>query len=160
MFNINEKTRRLIFRLIIILVFAYLAYIMISYYTSDKVGMVKLSYNIDDTNIMTEAYATYKLKTGEGSLNLSHSKDLDITYPPDILSFPVVLSTDGSPVSEVKLEIIYDDTNINFDEDKISLIDYNAQTGEASLCEYTLDTSKNTVTANVTGNGIWFLATK
>ena len=56
--NINAKTKKLIFYAIMAGIFAYLAFVMISFYSSDRVGMVKLSYKANEENILTSAYAT------------------------------------------------------------------------------------------------------
>ena len=74
---INSKTKKFIFYAIMAGIFAYLAFVMISFYSSDRVGMVKLSYKAGEENIITSAYATYKMKHGEGQLNLSQNTDIE-----------------------------------------------------------------------------------
>lgn len=154
MFEINEKTRRLIFRLIIFAVFAYLAFIMFSYYTSDRVGMVKLSYKTSEANIVTSAYATYKMKTDEGALLLTQDNDLSLAEPQNAVSYPIILSSDGKLVSEVVLEIEYDDKNI--DEASLSVVKLNSD-NTFDKCDYISDTKENIIKLNVSGDGIWYV---
>ncbi len=154
MIKINDKTRRMIFRLIILGVFAYLAFIMFSYYTSDRVGMVKLSYKTSETNIVTSAYATYKMKTGEGALLLTQDNDLSLSAPQNAVSCPIILSSNGRLVSEVTLEMEYDDKNI--DEASLSVVKLNSD-NTFDECDYICDTKENIIKLNVSGDGIWYI---
>lgn len=159
MVNVSEKTKKLIFLVLIFAVFVYFLFIIISYYASDRVGMVKLSYDADENNIMTTAYATYVMKSGEGNLKLSKDSEADIKYPKGVLSEPVVLSSHGNVVSEVELELSYDDTKLLSDETRIMLVKTDQKTGTSQKCEFNLDTEKNTLIANVNGDGVWFITT-
>ena len=159
MVKLSDKSKRIGFFIIIGLVFAYLLYIIITYYASERVGMVKLSYDVDSENIMTTTYATYVMKMGEGNLKLSKDEDAQIKYPDGALTDPVVLSSTGNLVSEVEIEINYDDTNLTADENRMLLVKTDQKSGISQKCDFVLDTDKNTVTANVSGDGVWFLAT-
>ena len=103
--QLNAKTKKLIFYAIMAGIFAYLAFIMISFYSSDRVGMVKLSFSVNEENIVTSAYATYKMKPGEGRLTLSQDNDLKLPEPENAVSHAIILSTQGNPVTEVELEL-------------------------------------------------------
>lgn len=150
---INSKTKRLIFYAIMACIFAYLAFVMISFYSSDRVGMVKLSYKAGEENIITSAYATYKMKHGEGQLSLSQNIDIESDKPKNAVSHAVILSTEGKTVSEVELELEYDETLA--DEDDIYLV---KQTSEGyEECEYSIDKEKNTIKTKCQGEGKWYL---
>ncbi len=159
MLKISESKKRIGFIVLMLCILAYLLYIMISYYTTDHVGMVRLSYDTDENNIVTSAYATYTMKVDEGSLMLSEDKDIDITPPAGTLSIPIILTTTGNTVSEIELELIYDDSFLNYDENRLMLIKYDRKSSKAMPCEYTLDTEKNSIIADVSGDGIWFVTT-
>ena len=103
MLNINAKSKKLIFYAIMAGIFAYLAYIMISFYSSDRVGMVKLSYKTNEENIVTSAYATYKMKHGEGQLSLSQNNDINYDKPQNSVSCAIILSTEGKLVPRGKV---------------------------------------------------------
>lgn len=155
MLNITAKTKKLIFYAIMAGIFAYLAFIMISFYSSDRVGMVKLSYKTDEENIVTSAYATYKMKQGEGQLCLSQNNDKENDKPQNAVSYAIVLSTEGKLVSEVELELEYDDSLA--DEDTLSLIKQTENGYEK--CEFSIDKEENIIKTKSQGNGIWFLTT-
>ena len=106
--QLNAKTKKLIFYAIMAGIFAYLAFIMISFYSSDRVGMVKLSFSVNEENVVTSAYATYKMKPGEGRLTLSQDNELKLPEPENAVSHAIILSTEGNPVTEVELELEYD----------------------------------------------------
>jgi len=159
MLNVSDKTKKTVFIVLICAVFVYFLFIIISYYASDRVGMVKLSYDVNEKNIVSTAYATYVMKPDEGNLKLSKDREMDIVYPKGVLSEPIVLSSNGNTVSEVELELSYDDNKLMADENKIILVKTNSQKGVFDKCEFTLDTEKNMVVSKVTGNGVWFLAT-
>lgn len=158
MLNMNDKTKKLLFRLLIFAVFAYLVFIMVSFYTSDRVGMVKLSYETTPENIITSVYATYKMVPGEGNLSLSRNKELNVTPPKNAVSEAIILSTNGKTVSEVELEIQYNDANIS--EDNISLVKQSDNGNSFVECEFKLNMENNTIKSAVSGNGIWFIIIK
>jgi len=157
--KVSDKSKRIGFFIIIGAVFAYLLYIIITYYASERVGMVKLSYDVNDKNIMSATYATYVMKVGEGNLKLSKDEEADIKMPEGALSDPVVLSSNGKIVSEVELEINYDDTNLSADENRMLLVKTDQKSGASEKCDFVLDTEKNTVVTKVSGDGVWFLTT-
>ncbi len=159
MLNIDSSKKRIGFIILMLGILAYLLYIIISYYTTDHVGMVRLSYDTDENNIVSAAYATYTMKVDEGSLMLSQDRDIELTEPDGTLSVPIILSTTGKIVSEIELELIYDDTKLMYDENKLMLVKYDKKTSKASRCDYSLDTEKNSIIADVSGDGIWFVTT-
>jgi len=153
MLSINAKTKKIIFYAIMAGVFAYLAYIMISFYSSDRVGMVKLSYKTNEENIVTSAYATYKMKQGEGQLNLSQNNDINYDKPQNAVSYAVVLSTEGKLITEVELELEYDESLA--DEEKLSLV---KQTNSGfEECDFTINKENNIVKTKTPGEGVWYL---
>ena len=152
--QLNHKTKRLIFYAIMAGIFAYLAFIMISFYSSDRVGMVKLSYKASEENIITSAYATYKMKHGEGQLNLSQNMDIESNKPENAVSHAVILSTEGKTVSEVELELEYDESFA--DEDCIYLVIQTENGFEES--DFSIDKEKNIIKITCSGNGVWYLA--
>lgn len=154
MSQLNPKTKKLIFYAIMVGIFAYLAFIMISFYSSDRVGMVKLSYKADEENILTSTYATYKMKVGEGQLNLSQNTDLEENKPQNAVSCAVILTTNGKTVSEVELELEYDETLAN--EDCIYLVKQTENGYEE--CDFSIDKEENIIKTKCQGNGIWYLA--
>ncbi|MBQ6894117.1 MAG: hypothetical protein IJN40_01320 [Clostridia bacterium] len=154
--QLNAKTKKLIFYAIMAGIFAYLAFIMISFYSSDRVGMVKLSFSVNEENIVTSAYATYKMKPGEGRLTLSQDNDLKMSEPENAVSHAIILSTEGNPVTEVELELEYDENLA--DEDSLALLkqDENGFTE----CEFSIDKKENIIKTKTQGEGVWVLASK
>lgn len=152
--NINAKTKKLIFYAIMAGIFAYLAFVMISFYSSDRVGMVKLSYKASEENILTSAYATYKMKHGEGQLKLSQNIDEEINKPQNAISCAVILKTNGKTVSEVELEVEYDQTLA--DEDCIYLVKQTENGFEE--CDFSIDKEENIIKTKCQGSGVWYLA--
>lgn len=157
--NLSDSKKRIGFIILMLCILVYLLYIMISYYTADHVGMVRLSYDTDENNIVSSVYATYKMKVDEGSLMLSEDRDIEITKPAGTLSIPIILTTKGKTVSEIELEIIYDDNGLLYDENKLILVKYDKKTAKVSECDYKLDTEKNSIIADVSGDGIWLVTT-
>lgn len=151
--QLSAKTKKLIFYAIMAGIFAYLAFIMISFYSSDRVGMVKLSYKTSEENILSSAYATYKLKHGEGQLSLSQNNDISYEKPKNAVSCAIVLSTVGKLVSEVELELEYDEGY--GDEETLSLLKQTENGFEE--CDFTIDKEENMIKTKTAGNGIWFL---
>ena len=153
MLQINAKTKKLIFYAIMAGIFAYLAFVMISFYSSDRVGMVKLSYKLGEENIVTSAYATYKMKQGEGQLSLSQNNDTEINKPQNALSYAIILSTEGKLVSEVELELEYDESLA--EEETLSLVKQTKSGFEE--CEFEINKEENIIKTKTQGKGVWFL---
>ena len=151
--NINAKTKKLIFYAIMAGIFAYLAFVMISFYSSDRVGMVKLSYKANEENILTSAYATYKMKHGEGQLSLSQNADTESNKPKNAVSCAVILTTNGKTVSEVELEVEYDQTLA--DEDCIYLVKQTPNGFEE--CDFSIDKEENIIKTKTQGSGLWYI---
>ena len=154
--QLNAKTKKLIFYAIMAGIFAYLAFIMISFYSSDRVGMVKLSFSVNEENVVTSAYATYKMKPGEGRLTLSQNNDLKLPEPENAVSHAIILSTEGNPVTEVELELEYDESLI--DEDSLALLKYEGN--EFKECNFSIDKKENIIKTKTEGEGVWVLASK
>ena len=151
--QLNAKTKKLIFYAIMAGIFAYLAYIMISFYSSDRVGMVKLSYKTNEENIVTSSYATYKMKQGEGQLSLSQNNDIESSKPQNAVSCAIVLSTEGKLVSDVELELEYDERFA--DEENLSLVRQNENGFEE--CEFEVNKEENIIKTKTQGEGLWYL---
>ncbi len=151
--KINDKTKKLIFYAIMAGIFAYLTFIMISFYSSDRVGMVKLSFKTNEENILSSAYATYKMKPGEGRLTLSQNNELKQSKPENAVSHAIILSTEGKLVTEVELELEYDESYA--DEENLSL--YKQSENGFEECEFSIDREENIVKTKTSGEGIWYV---
>ena len=115
--------------------------------------MVKLSYKTSEENIVSSAYATYKLKQGEGQLNLSQNNDINYEKPKNAVSCAIVLSTEGKLVTEVELELEYGESYA--DEESLSLLKQTQNGFEE--CDFTINKEENIIKTQTQGEGVWYL---
>lgn len=173
----SDKAKKMIFLFLIACVAAYFVYILVTYFFTDKTGIVQLSFKTDEVNILSKAEATYSLKEGNGRLIMSSGEEIYFKEEmksdsaasssaeksekktDGIVSIPIRLKTTGGNTGEVDLTLSYDTSLMSIDKENIILVKIDSS-GNTEKAEFENDTKTNKIHAKVNADDSWALADK